>query len=204
MVLAEVAARGGVGEEGEDVWCREAAKMRRADAQRLALGRAVGQVELVAENVVGEQRAHELDAKRAVLLRPAVHVLGEEAHADRLEDAVPALVPLGEQAVQVLLGAHLRGVGRWRHQHGPVAQAWVRSRRAHQEGQRRLALHVGRSMERVDERLELWVLRRHLLRDALHRLDVEQRVLSGLEEARQVLHEVLDLVPDAEHHALST
>ena len=96
MVLAEVAARGGVGEEGEDVWCREAAKMRRADAQRLALGRAVGQVELVAENVVGEQRAHELDAKRAVLLRPAVHVLGEEAHADRLEDAVLALVPLGE------------------------------------------------------------------------------------------------------------
>ena len=134
------------------------------------------QIEVVAADVVDQQRPHQLDPPRALRLLQAVHVLGEPRHANCLEHAELTLEALREQRLLVL------GAG-------------------HEVTQRVLALHVGCLVEGVDEWRVTFVLGSHLARHPLHGAHVDDALLARLKEPPQVLDEVWEVRKDR-HHGL--
>jgi len=131
-----------------------------------------GHEHLVARDIVDEQRVDQLDVDGARLLVEPRHVVREEAHPDRLEHRVLGLVP-------------------------PLAQPVEEGGADEQPAQRHLALHVGHLGQRGHERRVARVLHRELLRDLHQHLGVQDGGLAVGHEARDVLDEVLHLVPDA-------
>eukprot|EP00964_Phaeocystis_antarctica_P099605 scaffold65435_cov45-Phaeocystis_antarctica.AAC.1 len=105
FVVAQVCARAGVRDEGQQVLRRGAANLALAHAEVAALFLALvaateGHVELIAGDVVHEQRVEHLHPHRARRVVEPRHVACQVAHGHRLEGGVLLLVPPGPQLVE--------------------------------------------------------------------------------------------------------